>query len=242
MRLQKTSIWLAPVVLMWLSACGTVAPIAMTPPQGFEAQSDAFLAGNRSADSGLFANESFDLGPYRVTDVKRDWADSKASFSLGPLTWGKSSNGFAYVLRASNSTLHGRCEVNNGETRLPLSVSIIPLQSRFSLKCDCQGDGAPARMELASNSGWQQQDAWLPESLKLTIGEQSFSGSPFDHRGLAMSDGRAFVGYRFDGQAGPAAAVGLFSPGEVWLHQSLPASQRAAMTCALAGLLLHTGP
>jgi hypothetical protein len=50
------------------------------------------------------------------------------------------------------------------------------------------------------------------------------------------------LGYRIEGAAGPAAAVSLLFPGTVWLHQTLPEPQHAAMSCALAGLLLHVGP
>ncbi|MCV2353074.1 hypothetical protein LNV09_02740 [Paucibacter sp. B2R-40] len=225
-----------------LSACGSVAPIAMTAPQGFEGQSESWAAGHRSAASGLFADESFGLGPYQVAEVRRDVLSSDTSFSLGPLSWGKTSTGFSYVLQGGDERLLGRCERKEGETRLPLWGNQIPLQASFGLKCDCQGQESHAELEMASASSWQIEDAWLPERIKLTINGQSFKASPFDHRGETMSDGRAFVGFRFDGSAGPAAAVGLFSPGQVWLHQTLPASQRAAMNCALAGLLLNTGP
>ncbi|MBT9492170.1 MAG: hypothetical protein IV107_07425 [Paucibacter sp.] len=226
-----------------LSACAsTVQPIAMTPQQGFGGQSEALVAGHRSSASGVFADESFELGLFRVAEVKRDlWASSN-SVGLGPLTFGKTSSGFSYVLQGPDERLLGRCEVRNGETRLPLWGNQIPLQAKFRLLCDCQGGQTSAHLDVSSDTGWQNVDAWLPNRLELSINGQSFSGSPFDHRGFTINDGRAFVGYRFDGQAGPAAAVGVFSPGQVWLHQQLPSAERAAMNCALAGLLLHFGP
>jgi hypothetical protein len=240
----------ASAAALLLSACGTVAPIVMTAPQDFAGYSEYWVAANRSGAGGLFADESFELGPYRVTEVKRDLLSSSGSFSLGPLTWDKTASGFSYVLQGEGERLLGRCERREGETRLPLWGNQIPLQASFGLKCDCQSAGPQdaggpansARLELASASSWKIEDAWVPERLQLNINGHSFSGRPFDHQGQTISDGFAFVGFRFDGSVGPAAAVGLFSPGEVWLHQSLPVAQKAVMSCALAGLLLHTGP
>lgn len=241
MRLESNHFWPALPAALLLSACSAVAPIAMTPPLGFDGSSDALLPTDRGSASGLFANESFGLGPYRVTEVNRDLLSSTLSVGLGPLQAGKASDGFTYALQAPGETLQARCEAGNKELRWPLYGNSVPLKSRFALSCVCQGQRSSARLAMSSNSSWHQQDAWLPENLDITIDGQRFGGRPFDHSGQTIGDGRAFVGFRFDGPAGPAAAVGMFSPGEVWLHHALPTPKRAAMTCALAGLLLHAG-
>ncbi|MDC8772535.1 hypothetical protein [Roseateles albus] len=240
-RFSGSLLWIGLVAPLLLSACGTVAPIAVNAPRGFDGHSEAWAAGQRQAGSGLFTDESFDLGPYRVVEVRRDLASSQSSLSLGPLSWGKTADGFSFQLQGPQERVQGRCERREGETRLPVWGNQIPLQASFGLKCDCQGPQTHAQLELASASSWQIEDAWLPERVQLRVNGQSLTGRPFDLMGDTSEDGRAFVGFRFDSAGGPAAAVGLFSPGQVWLHDNLPASQRAAVSCALAGLLLHAG-
>lgn len=232
---------LAPVLL---SACVSNPP-RMNPPEPFQAQSELLESKGRTRLSGLWADESFQLGPYRVEKVKRGWT-SKDELGLGRLTQVKTKEGFKYEFKGRHAW-NGRCDYQSTERGLKIGSNFTLEDHKAQLGCSCgQADaqlgteGLDARLNL--DDEWKPMRGWLD----LGQGQPAYAlHQSYERRtqgGMPVEQGlkSPALGYWVDGSDGrPFAAVEVLHPGRAWLPRSLAEPQKEAMACLMAGLMLY---
>lgn len=233
----------AAAMALLLGACAST-PSIVRAPQGFEGQSQSLPAANRSRATGLLVDESFDLGPYRATQVKHDVLSSGNKFTLGSFSTGSTSKGFRFSFvggSGSESDLSAHCEAVDSGTSVPLMGVVKLEKSSFSLQCACDGEDSKSMLTIVRHYDW---GALQPNRnvMMVEVNGSSYMLRPYGLMGQLVSDDEPFMGYRLDGSSGPAAALAPGYPGTVWIHDSLAPSQRKGMSCALAALMIHRGP
>jgi len=242
---MSAGLLLASACLGGIGGCSSTA-MEMRPPAGFEGQSLTLPAANRSRATGLLVDESFDLGAYRVTGIEGKNSSTGGSFQVGGLKVENRRSAFSYHLLGGNSgrtDVAAQCASKSNETSLPVFSAVTLQRYKVNFSCDCRTeDGHSASLSIASDSGWQGAAGSNPVRLSINLDGVEYPLGRFDLHGRSVPDDEPFAGYRVDGPAGPVAALGLSYPGTVWLHERLPAAKREAMSCALAGLMLHRGP
>lgn len=201
----------------------------MALPGDFTAHTQVLAARERSRGSGVLVNESFELGPYGVSDVKRDWASTDEATS-GDVTTSDTAGGYSYVLRGSELRLEGRCDARSGGAETDLGDGwSLSSSFRARLECEC---GPVASLKLEHDG----------ESFVGTLTQR---GHVYDLRAInALEGGSAQsepAGYRVDGDE-PLAAVEVQHPGRVWLKPDVAEPGRGELTCLLAGLMLYQLP
>lgn len=218
----------------------------MKPPAGFEGQSQTLPAANRSKATGLLVDESFDLGPYRVTDIKGKSGSSSSGFQIGGLKVEKTTTAFTYRMVGGadgRTEVKGACASKYNETSLPLMSAVTLQRQRSTFSCDCSTqDQRHATLRIKGDSGWQGAPGFDPVTITVTLDGVEHTVDPYGANGQKVPKNEPFYGYRVEGASGAVAALGLSFPGTVWLHERLPKNQHEAMSCALAGLMLHRGP
>jgi len=228
----------AAVVLItvagFLVSCSTT--MQMVVPKDVSGASDVIAATDRSLWSGALADETFTLGPYKVTDVDRDW-DSSNSNSVSVFEFnfssGKTEGGYAYRFETPGGRMNGQCLTEAKDTSLGLSG--VDFQSRVAkLSCICNHSGTEvARVML-------QADITAGYSGTLTASGQQYRVESINEREGGLSSGDP-TGYRADGDQ-PTGAVEVLKPGRVWLARNLKETQRARFACIFAGLMLYLPP
>lgn len=201
----------------------------MALPGDFTGHTQILVARERSRASGVLANESFELGPYGVRDVTRDWSSTEEATS-GDVTTSDTGGGYAYVLRGGESRLDGRCSARSGGAEMDLGEGwSLSSSFRARLECEC---GPVASLKLEHDG----------ESF---VGTLSHRNRVYDLRAITTleggSDQREPAGYRVDGDE-PLAAVELQHPGRVWLKPDVDEPGRAELACLLVGLMLYRLP
>ena len=237
-RLTDKSVAHAAMVMMtasgFLGGCSTTSQ--MVVPADVSGVSDVIAATDRSIWSGAWADESFTLGPYKVTDVDRDWDSSSSnSISVWELSFssGNTEGGYAYAFETPDSQMSGQCLTEVKDTSF--SVSHVDFQSRVAkLSCVCNQSGTEvARVTL-------QADITAGYSGTLTANGQQYRIESINEREGGISSGDP-TGYRVDGDQ-PTGAVEVLKPGRIWLALDLENPQRARLACTFAGLMLYLPP
>src|SRR5262245_54543058 len=93
----------ATAAVLLVSACGAAH---MALPADVAQASEEVPITDRSSWSGALVDESFGLGPYKVTDVDRKW-DSTRSSSLFGVDRSKTTGGYAFKLAGKDVALDG---------------------------------------------------------------------------------------------------------------------------------------
>lgn len=252
-RLQTVRPFLLLLAPLLLSACVSNPP-RMNPPEPFQAQTELLESSGRKRLSGLWADESFQLGAYRVDKVKRGWT-SKDELGLGRLTQLKTKEGFSYEFKGEHAW-SGRCDYQSTERGLKIGSSFTLEDHKARLGCSCRQadaqdgrDGQEGReVRLHLDDEWKPMRGWLD----LGPGQGQGQGQPayalhqsYERRtqsGMPVEQGlkSPALGYWVDGSDGrPFAAVEVLHPGRAWLPRSLSAPQKEAMACLMAGLMLY---
>lgn len=248
MKTTPPPLWAASLLLTLLPACSTTA--TLVTPQDFAGRSQVLPASNRSRMTGLLVDESFQLGPYRVTGIEGKSGSAANSTTLNGVKTESKRGGFSYRLLGGptgQTELLGRCESRAQTLGSRPANGVDEEQGRSLFSCVCsqgKGDDArpEARLSIAGDQARQGRSSTSSLSLAISVGGQSYQIGRYGDRGQAIPADEAFYGYRVDGPNGPVAALGLSFPGTVWLHERLPAQQHEGMSCAIAGLMLHRGP
>jgi len=211
--------------LAFTLACSTVH---MPVPPELAEHTELLEARDRSRLGGL-ASESFELGPYAVKDVDRDWDETDEAGS-DSVTTTKTEGGYTYRLGAGALTLAGRCRVRSGKSEVDFGKGFTASAQGFArVECDC---GAGASLNLEGD-------------VDSYAGTLSLEGRPYTVRAIMQDDDgwdqKSPVGYRVDGDA-PLGAVEVAHPGRVWLRRDLEEAGRAKLSCLFTGLLLYQPP
>jgi hypothetical protein len=219
----------AAAVLAAGLAAGGCSVAHMALPGDFMGHTQVLAARDRSRASGALVDESFALGPYRVSDVERDWSSTDEA-THGDVTSSDSVSGYAYVLRGEQVRIDGRCNARAGGAETDLGDGwSLSSNFRARLECEC---GPVASLKLEHDG----------ESFVGTLGHRS---RVYDLRAVtALEGGRAQsqpAGYRVDGDE-PLAAVEVQHPGQIWLKPDVDEPARAELSCLMVGLMLYQPP
>lgn len=236
---------LLPALLGLLAACATTAPLVT--PMDFAGQSQQLPVTNRSRATGLLVDETFNLGPYRVTGIAGKSSSSANSTTLNGVKTENKRSGFNFQLLGGPSgqtEMAGRCESRAQELTSKPSFGISQEQGRSLFSCVCRSSDQrhEALLSIAGDHARQGRSSSTSLSLAIVVDGQHYAVGRYGGNGQSIPADEPFYGYFVDGPQGGVAALGLGFPGTVWLHDRLPGPQRDAMTCALAGLMLHRGP
>jgi hypothetical protein len=240
---HRHSLFAVGALLSLLTACASTAPLVV--PKDFAGQSQMLPAANRSRMTGLLVDESFNLGPYRVTGIEGKSGSSANSTTINGVKTESKRSGFSYRLvggLTGQTELLGRCESRSqGISRSAHGADQEQGRSLFS--CVCSGGNQPeATLSIAGDQSRQGRSSSTSLSLSISVDGQAYRVGRYGEQGQLIPADEPFYGYRVDGPKGAVAALGLSFPGTVWLHERLPAAQQEPMLCALAGLMLHRGP
>jgi hypothetical protein len=214
-----------------LSACGTGWGMAV--PADVVGTSDELPVKNRSSWSGALANESFELGSYKVADVDRKWNSTRSS-SLFGFDSKKTQGGYGYKLTGGSVPLVGGCATESAQKGASLGGGLEFSKLVAKLGCSCKGERGEATLTLDASTTQQFSGEVKGEGYRHRI-------AAITARENGRMPSRDPLGYRVDGE-GPIGAVGVVKPGRVWLSKALDAQQREELACLFAGLMLYEPP
>lgn len=201
----------------------------MALPGDFTGHTQVLVARDRSRGSGVLVNETFQLGPYGVGEVKRDWSSTDEATS-GEVTTRDTEGGYSYAMRGGELRIEGRCNGRSGSAEADLGRG-WSLSSNFHARLECEC-GPVASLKLEHDG----------ESFVGTLTHRS---RVYDLRAITALEGGSAqtepAGYRVDGDE-PLAAVEVQHPGRVWLKPDVDEPARGELTCLLAGLMLYPLP
>jgi hypothetical protein len=192
---------------------------------------------NRGSATGSWADESFNFGPYRVTDVDRKANISTGIKVAGHVDSGYNANtnqgGYSYTFNAPGGQTRAECSAALGEQRVQVA-GYGENANDGRMGCRCVGAGLNAAVVLAGPGA-----AWR--------GQANFHGWPMPMQAIdrykngIYSDLPLVIDVRAPDQR-VLAAVELKRPGKVWFSPQLDALTHAEIACLFAGYLLFENP
>jgi len=221
------------LTLLALTVAGGLGctPLRMGAPADLAQQSDLIQVTDRSRMSGAFANESFKMGPYEITNVDRKW-NSSSSGSILNFSANEAKTGYAFTFK----TPQGESKVQCGSKAKQKNTSVLGFDittSQDDIGCACEGPGASSKVMLsAENSDAPNGPVTTRGGALSAVAVMQFSNG---------SRSRTPVGYEFRSQT-VVGAVELAHPGQVWMSKALDDQARADVACLAAGLLLYLPP
>jgi|GEM_PF-3491295 len=204
------------------------APSGMPPakaPDDVEARLEALPVEGRGVCSGMFVDESFQIGEYSVSDVDRS-ATTSMSVGFNPWRSEKKSSGLFFRVSTEGTVMNGACRsTSSRSTEWDGSISSKEgLGSREKssydfYECICSGDGKETTLEINGTGTFQaafvsRNDKEVHVKRRGTIYLAEIDEAPW----LAVSLGR---------QSG------------LWLDPSLDEQARAGLSCVVAGWMLR---
>jgi len=213
-----------------LSGCSTTMQMAV--PKDISAATDVISATERSGWSGAMADETFILGPFKVTAVDRDWDSSQSdtiSISKLDLQSGSTEGGYKFTFKTPSAQWQGKCSAEASEKSVGMSGFKV-LEKEAGLNCVCT-DGKIDVSKVTVKA--KNMDNY---SGTLTTHGQSYRVASLKEREGSMAMGVS--GYRVDGDQ-PVGAVEVLKPGRIWLGRDLKPAERAGLACSFVGLMLY---
>jgi hypothetical protein len=219
--------YLTALIALGMTGCG--AGPRMVPPKDLTSGSQVLEVTERSRASGMLADESFNLGSYKVINVDRD-ASSKSGFSVGGYSRSKTTTGYSYELDAG-SKFKGACGSESKNKSVGLGGGSIDWNST-KITCQCEGENVAAKLELTGKEDTTEGE--------LTLGETKYQLTP-----VKETDSTSFAsgpaGFRVDSNDKSIAAVETIYPGRIWLGSEVTEHAKA-LSCVLVGLMLYVPP
>lgn len=204
----------------------------MVPPADV-AQGTVLESKNRKNASGLFVNEAFDLGPYKVDKVNRK-ATSESGWGIGNYDSKKTTTGYSYLLKGGAQEWTGRCALSKSDHSVGLGKGMSIGNTKSNLTCECKSGDKAARLEMKAGNNGEYTGTFNPagtayEMTRVTDFDKKYWGADP-------------AGYRFDGTDGAKGAVETMKPGKIWYTEKMAETEREPATCVLAGLMLFIEP
>jgi len=225
------SVWLLRAsAVLWLGSSAGCAAQRMAVPQDVGKTSDEIVISDRSGMSGALVDESFTMGPYRVTDVSRKW-DSTSSSTVAGVSSTDAKGGFTFGVKAPQGELKGTCASHQADKSVGLLGGTFGTQN-YDVICQC-GGATQAAFTISADTTSHYKGTVTAGSTSYAIAgvytddKGSTSGSP--------------IGYEVRG-TDPVGAVEVSGKGRVWLSKTLDPGARADVACLFAGLLLYKPP
>jgi hypothetical protein len=224
--MERLTRWAACAALASATGCGW----SMVEPTDVVQVSEELPVKDRSSWQGALADESFTLGPYRVTEVDRKWNSAESSSFLG-FEASRVKGGFAYHLGSGDGKLKGECATEERENSESLGAGAE--FSKLVAKLGCRCSDAQGAIALTLEGSTTQQYGGTVGAPDL---EYKITALTQRTKGWESHDP---LGYRIDGPSAPIGAVDLKRPGRVWIGKSVEGAARAQLACLFAGLLLY---
>jgi len=188
---------------------------------------------------GLF-NEAFELGPYRIQNVDRDWATEASvtappGFSYSTTNSRARTGGFTFEFVTSEEIVTGVCETWSAIEREATTYRVRAAETvvAYRLVCSCSSGGRIDLVRAVDRFGL---------SGRLSQYDRVFTvHEVHETEGDAPGWGQT-LGFAFDAVEGPIGAVQVLSPSRVWLKADLAAADKADLSCLAAGLILTPPP
>ncbi len=213
-----------------LGGCSTT--MQMSVPKDISAATDVISATERSMWSGSMADETFTLGPFKVTGVDRDWDSSQSdtiSISKLDLKSGSTEGGYTFKFKTPSAQWQGKCSSEASENSVGMSGFKV-LEKEAGLNCVCTDGKSDVSKVMVKAKNMDNY------SGTLTTQGQTYRVVSLKEREGTMAMGVS--GYRVDGDQ-PVGAVEVLKPGRIWLGRDLKPTERAGLACSFVGLMLY---
>jgi hypothetical protein len=201
----------------------------MTAPQDIVKASEELKVADRSSWSGALADETFELGPYEVADVDRDW-NSGSSWGVVGFSSESIAGGYSFALKHKGTAMKGVCATEETDDSLSLGSGMSVGNQTAKVACTCGDD---ANVLLQTRTGDEYGGT-------LNTRGGSYQITAIYERDGGISDGTP-AGYRVDGD-GPIGAVDVIKPGRAWIGKGIEGPEREELACIFAGLMLYMPP
>ena len=194
----------------------------------------------------LLFNDSFQFGPYRVTEVDRGWTVSDGySLSIGEVDFSESeaeqSYGFS-ITEPDRPSRDVHCTTTADWSQLEFDSFLggrsgMESLSNQQLVCTLTQNGGETPLKLAmalpaSGIGGALQGVMMVGATRIDIsGTHGLDATPLNVQ--------TPTGYLFFLGGRPVGAVEVINTGTVWLHNSVTPETRSALAAASAVLLLY---
>jgi len=221
----------ASVLLLTMAGGLACTPLRMGVPADLAQQSELIQVSDRSRMTGAFANESFKMGPYEITNVDRKW-NSSSSGSVLNFSASEAKTGYTFTFKTPQGEAKVQCGSKSNEHNTKV-MGFDLTTSQDDIGCVCEGPGASSKIQLSAGNGDGLQGTVATRGGNLTAAAVM--------RFANGSKSSTPVGYEFRTQAA-VSAVELAHPGQLWISKSLDEQARADVACLSAGLLLYIPP
>lgn len=225
MVLIKTRHLAAAFLLSGCCSAGSGAPPTKAPPKVVEAQLVALPAQGRSSCSGMFVDESFQIGEYPISNVRRGGQTTKG-FNFKPWTKRKVTSAFSYTVEADGVVMKGACrDTSSRATSWDGSISSSDglgqreTSSYDFFECSCSASGTDTLLEISGTGDFQ--------GVFITMD---------DHTHHLKKEGTVHIAQL---EGAPWLAVSRAKPGGLWLDPVLDEPARARLSCVVAGWMLR---
>ena len=149
-------------------ATGCLVGLRMQPPRDLAGVSQLLEVTGRSGQfgRGLFRSEDFAMGPYRVSDVNRDWSHVRGAtrdvwFFGGRKLETRSVGGFSFAFGTAEGPLAGVCETAVLSERYEFGSWSVGEDAR-SMGCECaRGASVVSSLFVVDSGAGTQWDGWL---------------------------------------------------------------------------------
>ena len=226
---------LQAALLLALSSACNMASVHMVVPPDIAEKGELVVVKDRGNSSGMFADESFVLGQYRVQKV-----DRSAVSGEGDEEKREERSHFSFELWSPTETLAAQCHERQGKIyEQSMEVAHVTLEETpevtyANLSCSC-GSGASLALERTDKQTGELELARARFPLVALYGTEGGAGQTLQ----ALARDNAPTGYRVDGEA-LLGAVEVLHPGRVWLARDMPPEARQRLSCLFVGLLLDS--
>ncbi len=220
------------LVLVCASLSVGCAAGKMAVPDEVARSTDLFPIQNRSVMTGSAADESFNFGPYRASNVDRKFNRSiglslKQGFE--GFAAGEGFGGHSFDFVGPGGPLRGECNTQRSKT-----TGIYSDNKRAGrVACTCGGAGVYGEIDVAGPAGTWNGQAALHGYPATVVSIDKYEG------GLHSTDP---IGFEVRGPQSPLGAVEIHRPGRVWLSRTLDPATHAELACLFTGLLLYIPP
>jgi hypothetical protein len=221
-----------PSALAVLLMTGCTAARMAVPADVAQASQELAIT-DRSSWSGALADESFGMGPYKITEVDRKWNSTHSGSIFGSES-SKTGGGYAFKFVDGGTTLVGTCATEDREKSANLGGGWEFSAMVAKLGCTCSDANGSANVVLQASTTDTYEGTLTSANTEyhvLAINERDGGGSSHNP-----------TGYRVDGKDAPAGAVDVMGKGRVWLSKTVEGRARADLSCLFAGLLLYQPP